>query len=80
MYLTVKIILPSYSILNVVATLFTCLLYESCVIRSANLSLTLQPLVADQAYMVHMKAINVPFYLMYGSLMFSKGLQSDRPK
>ena len=54
--------------------------YEARVIRSANWSLALQPLVAYQAYMAHMKAIDVFFYLMYGSSMCSKGLQSDRPK
>merc|ERR1711994_262734 len=27
-----------------------------------------------------MKAMNVPFYLQYGSLFCSKGLQSNRPK
>ena len=30
--------------------------------------------------MPHMKAINVPFHLMYSSLMCSKGLESDRSK
>ena len=59
---------------------YSACLYEARVIRSANWSLALQPLVAYQAYMAHMKGINVPFYLRYGSLMCSKGLQSDRPK
>ena len=30
--------------------------------------------------MPHMKAMNVLFHLLYGSLFCSKGLQSDRPK
>ena len=40
----------------------------------------LQPLVANQAYIPQMKAMYVPFQLMYGGLICSKGLQSDRPK
>ena len=40
----------------------------------------MQPLEADQAIVPHMKAMNVPFYLQYGSLFCSKGLQSNRPK
>ena len=30
--------------------------------------------------MPHMKAMNVLFHLLYGSLFCSKGLQSDRPE
>ena len=30
--------------------------------------------------MPHMKAMNVPFQLMYGRLICSKGLESERPK
>ena len=38
--------------------------YKACATRSqsANCSLTLQPLVADQAYMAHMKGISVTLY------------------
>ena len=40
----------------------------------------LQPLVEDEAFMPHMKDIDVPFPLLYGDLTCLKGLQSDRPK
>ena len=40
----------------------------------------MQPLVADQAYMPQMKAMYVPFHMGYGSLIYFKGLQNDRPK
>ena len=43
-------------------------------------SITLKPLGADQATLPHMKAMYVPFHLVYGSLISFKGLQSDRPK
>ena len=41
---------------------------------------TLKPVVANQAFMPHMKAMDVPFHLIYDSLICFKGLQSDRPK
>ena len=40
----------------------------------------MQPLVADHTTIPHMKAMDVPFNLMYDSLICFKGLQSDRPK
>ena len=43
-------------------------------------SITLQPLVADQAFMPHMEAMYVPFQMRYGNLTCYKGLQSERPK
>ena len=42
--------------------------------------ITLQPHVADQAYMPHMRAMNVLFHMLYGGLICCKRLQSDRPK
>ena len=42
--------------------------------------ITLQPLVANQAYMPHMRAIDVPFHKGYGSLICTQRLQSDLPK
>ena len=47
--------------------------------RFMNL-ITLQPLVVDQALMPYMKAMHVPFHLLYGSLICYQRLQSDRPK
>ena len=41
---------------------------------------TLQPLVVDQAFVPYIKAIYVPFHLLYGSLICYQRLQSDRPK
>ena len=40
----------------------------------------MQPLVAGHATIPHLKAMDVPFHLVYGSLICFKGLQSDRPK
>ena len=40
----------------------------------------LQPLAVDEAFMPHMKAIDVPFHFLYGSLTCYQRLQSDRPK
>ena len=42
--------------------------------------LTLQPLVVDQAVMPYMKAMYVPFHLLYGSLICYQRLQSERSK
>ena len=42
--------------------------------------LALQPLVVDEAFMPHMKAIDVPFHFLYGGLTCYQRLQSDRPK
>ena len=43
-------------------------------------SITVQPLVADEAFMPHMEAMYVPFHMGYGSLICCQRLQSDRPK
>ena len=32
----------------------------------------------DQAIIPHMNAMDVPFHMHYGGLIWSKGLQSDR--
>ena len=40
----------------------------------------MQPLGADHATVAHMKAMNVPFHLLYSSLFCCKGLHSDRLK
>ena len=39
-----------------------------------------QPLAADQGFMPHMKAKEVLFHFLYGSLICSKGLHIDRLK
>ena len=54
--------------------------YEGTLDKRFMNFLALQPLDVDEAFMPHMKAIDVPFHTMYGSLICSKGLQSDRPK
>ena len=41
---------------------------------------TLQPLVVDKAFMPYIKAMYVPFHLLYGSLICYHRLQGDRPK
>ena len=41
--------------------------------------ITLQPLVADQAFMPHVEAMYVPFQMRYDNQTY-KGLQSERPK
>ena len=55
-------------------------MYEGDVVKRFMNLVALQPLVVDEAFMPHMKAMDVPFHTMYGSLICSKGLQSDRPK
>ena len=54
--------------------------YEGDVVKRFMNLVALQPLVVDEAFMPHMKAMHVPFHTMYGSLICFKGLQSDRPK
>ena len=54
--------------------------YEAKDERSGMSLIAMQPLVADQAFMPHMKAMYVPFHMAYSGLICSKGLQSDRPK
>ena len=41
-------------------------------------SVTLQPMDENQATIPEMKAMDVPFYLIHGSLICVKRLQSDR--
>ena len=55
-------------------------LYEAKDERSGMSLIAMQPIVADQAFMPHMKAMYVPFHMAYSGLICSKGLQSDRPK
>ena len=43
--------------------------YEAYNRKTFMNSITLQPLVADQAFMPHMKAMYVPFHMGYGSLI-----------
>ena len=45
-----------------------------------NLCFHNPPLVPNQAFMPRIKAMNVPFHLLYGSQICSKRLQSDRQK
>ena len=54
--------------------------YEAYNRKTFMNSITLQPLVADQAFMPHMEAMYVPFQMRYGNLTCYKGLQSERPK
>ena len=54
--------------------------YEAKDERSGMSLIAMQPLVADQAFMPHIKAMYVPFHMAYSGLICSKGLQSDRPK
>ena len=61
-------------------TLFAWWLYEAWAILSETELVSLQPLGADHATLPYMKAMHVPFHLVYGSLISFKGFQSDRPK
>ena len=47
--------------------------YEAWAILSETELVSLQPLGADQATLPHMKAMHVPFHLVYGSLISFKG-------
>ena len=40
----------------------------------------MQPLGADQPTMSHIRAIDIPFNMRYGSLIYPKRLQSDGPQ
>ena len=55
-------------------------LYGGDVVKRFMNLVALQPLVVDEAFMPQMKAMDVPFHAIYGSLICFKGLQSDRPK
>ena len=59
---------------------WTDTVYEEDVVKRFMNLIALQPLVVDEAFMPHMKAMDVPFHTMYGGLICFKGLQSDRPK
>ena len=54
-------------------------MYEAKDEKTCMALISLQPLVADQASMPHMKAMDVPFHLLYSSPIYLKGLQSERP-
>ena len=41
-------------------------------------AISLQPLGAGHAIIPHIKAMDVPFHLIYGRLIYAKRLQSDR--
>ena len=43
--------------------------YEAENVKTSMNSVTLQPHVADHAYMAHMKAMYVPFHMGYSSLI-----------
>ena len=47
--------------------------YEGDVVKRFMNLVALQPLVVDEAFMPHMKAMDVPFHTMYGSLICFKG-------
>ena len=55
-------------------------MYEGNNTISYNGLILLQPLGADQVTRPHMKAMDVPFHIRYGSLICTNRLQSDRPK
>ena len=54
-------------------------LYEVKDEKTGTTLIAVQPLVADQTYMSQMKAMCVPFHMVYGRLMSYQRLQSDRP-
>ena len=54
------------------------LLYEGGLSISFSALISLQPLGMGHATIPHIKAIDVPFHLIYGSLMCAKRFQSDR--
>ena len=54
--------------------------YEACVIRSANWSLTLQQKGLSNCTIPNLIELYVPFHMGYGSLICSKKLQNDRHK
>ena len=55
-------------------------MYEGVDVTNWIGAVSVQPLAADQGFMPHMKAKEVLFHFLYGSLICSKRLQSDRPK
>ena len=55
-------------------------LYEGWFTHSHNHAISMQPLGIGHTTIPHMKAKDAPFQLIYGSLIYSKGLQSTSPK
>ena len=54
------------------------ILYEGGLSISFSAVISLQPLGVGHATIPHIKAIDVPFHLIYGSLICAKRFQSDR--
>ena len=65
---------------NYPTRMYVIKVYEAWAILSETELVSLQPLEADHATLPHMKAMHVPFHLVYGSLISFKGFQSDGPK
>ena len=53
-------------------------MYEGRFTRLYPHAISLQPLGVGHATIPHIKAVDVPSHLIYGSLMCAKRLQSDR--
>ena len=53
-------------------------LYEGGLSISFSAVISLQPLGLGHATIPHIKAVDVPFHLIYGSLICAKRFQSDR--
>ena len=52
--------------------------YEGNLTYKVTDAVTQQPIVAGDDTIHHIKAIDVPFHLIYGSLICAKRLQSER--
>ena len=52
--------------------------YEGYLTYKVTDAVTQQPLGAGHATIPHIKPMDVPFHMIYGSLMCAKRLQSDR--
>ena len=50
-------------------TALSSIIYEAEIVKRGMDSITVQPLVADEAFMTHMEAMFVPFHMEYGSLI-----------
>ena len=59
--------------------LYLQFLYEAKDEKTGKTLIAMQPLVANQAYMPQMKAMCVPFHMVYGGFMCCQRLQNDRP-
>ena len=55
----------------------TRLTYEGRFYRSEPSFISMQPLGKEHANIPHMRAMDVPFHLIYGSLIYAKRLESD---